>query len=307
MPRIFKTIAEFRDWRKALGGTLALVPTMGALHDGHISLIERAKAAADHTVVYIFVNPLQFGPNEDFAAYPRTLEADTERCRQAGVDAVFHPSEDEIYPHGKDNCTKVVPPADLADVLEGAYRPGFFTGVATVLAKFFAIVEPDKAIFGEKDFQQLLIVRRMVADLNMPVKVIGAPLIREKDGLAGSSRNIYLTAEKREVAAVLYQALQATAEAIEQRKQQTIEQCLAIGKGMIESTKQFTIQYFEARDSITLLPHEQAENDLVILVAAKLDGVRLIDNVVCGRARHGIAATEERTNADKPRAGAYDD
>src|SRR5271163_3678839 len=171
-PRLFKTVPECRVWREEVDGRVVLVPTMGALHDAHSSLVARAVELGERVVVSIFVNPLQFGPNEDFASYPRTFEQDLEVCAKAGVDAVLYPASEDIYPEGKENCTKVLPPPRLSDVLDGAVRPGFFTGVATVVAKLFNIVQPDVAVFGEKDYQQLLVVKQLVSDLNLPIKIV---------------------------------------------------------------------------------------------------------------------------------------
>ena len=171
---VFETVNDFKSWRQKQNGSLALVPTMGAIHAGHLSLIQKAQTLADHVVVYIFVNPLQFGPNEDFDTYPRPLKDDLAACDRAKVNVVFCPAEKEIYPEGKENCTKVVPPAALCDVLEGKFRPGFFTGIATVLLRFFNIIEPDIVVFGEKDYQQLVIVRHFIRDLNLPITIYGA-------------------------------------------------------------------------------------------------------------------------------------
>jgi len=277
-PLLKHTVSEFRQWRQEVNGPLAIVPTMGALHDGHLSLIKMGRQLGHKLAVWIFVNPLQFGPREDFGSYPRTFEKDLETCSRAGVDVVFCPSVSEIYPHGKDNCATVVPPPELAGILEGSFRPGFFTGVATVVTKFFNIMRPDIAMFGEKDYQQLLVVRQMVFDLNLPVSIQAVPIVRAQDGLALSSRNAYLTLEQRSAAPLLFQTLKMVETKI--RAGQPVEQALNEGRAAIEKSKRFELQYLEARDSLTFAPHLEAENPLVVLVAAKLQGVRLIDNIV---------------------------
>ncbi|MBS1222574.1 MAG: pantoate/beta-alanine ligase, partial [Proteobacteria bacterium] len=208
------TIAELRAqvvaWKRA-GERVAFVPTMGNLHRGHIHLVERARALAPRTVASIFVNPMQFGPSEDFAAYPRTLEADSRQLEAAGLDLLFSPSVAEMYPRPLEQMTQVTVP-DLPAVLCGASRPGHFTGVTTVVSKLLNMTQPDIAVFGEKDWQQLVIIRRMAADLDMPVEIIGVPTVREPDGLALSSRNGYLSAGERAIAPTLYATLRATAE-----------------------------------------------------------------------------------------------
>ena len=194
-------VARARDAGRVVG----LVPTMGALHDGHVRLIERCRAEAGLVVVSIFVNPTQFGPNEDFTRYPRTLEQDMARCRDAGADLIFAPTPATVYPGGAQSTFVEVP--GLSDVLEGASRPGHFRGVATVVLKLFEIVRPDLAVFGQKDYQQQLVIRRMVADLHVPVRIVTEPTVREPDGLALSSRNRYLNPDERRAARVLHEAL----------------------------------------------------------------------------------------------------
>jgi len=185
-----ETVAAARGFRRRhRDETIALVPTMGALHRGHLALIAKAKELEDRAVVSIFVNPLQFGPNEDFNRYPRTLEADLAACAELGVDAVFIPSVEEMYPQGQEHLVQVVPPESLTGFLCGKYRPGHFTGVATVVLKLFNIIQPDVAVFGEKDAQQLTVIKRMVRDLNLPVDIVGHPTLREESGLVMSSRN----------------------------------------------------------------------------------------------------------------------
>src|SRR5713101_3699309 len=206
-------LSEMRAWsraQKSRGGRIGFVPTMGYLHEGHLRLVDQAKARADHVVVSIFVNPLQFGPSEDFAAYPRDLARDRTLARERGVDCLFTPETKAMYP--ADPVTRVAP-GGMGDVLEGAIRPGHFAGVLTVVAKLFHVVEPDVAVFGRKDFQQATLVRRMVADLDVPVEIVVAPTTRELDGLALSSRNTYLTADERRPALALSRALRAIEQA----------------------------------------------------------------------------------------------
>jgi len=277
-PLVLKTVSDFRAWRAEAQGRVALVPTMGALHEGHISLIKRGRELGKHLAVWIFVNPLQFGPKEDFGSYPRTFDQDLETCANTGVDVIFYPAVEEIYPDGKEKCMTVAPPPELGDVLEGTFRPGFFTGVATVVAKFFNIMQPHVAMFGEKDYQQLLVIRRMVRDLNLPVSIEAAPIVRTEDGLALSSRNAYLSPEQRKQAPLLYQTLKLVEEKI--RSGSSVEDALAEGRAKISAGEEFSLQYLEARDSCTFAPHASAKDALVVLVAAKLSNVRLIDNIV---------------------------
>jgi pantoate--beta-alanine ligase len=278
-PLLFKTVPEFRAWRGGDGGNVIFVPTMGALHEAHSSLMERARELGKRLVVSIFVNPLQFGPHEDFALYPRNLERDLEVCAKAGVDAVLYPTAEEIYPEGRETCTKVLPPPRLSDVLEGAFRPGFFTGVATVVAKLFNIVQPDMAVFGEKDYQQLLVVKQLVSDLKLPIKIVEIPIVRAQDGLALSSRNAYLSTEQREKAPLLYKALQETVKQVRSGIV-SVEQALEAGRKMIVASGDFELQYLDARDKQTFVPYADAKDGFVVLVAAKLGDVRLIDNIV---------------------------
>lgn len=209
MPAVVRTAAELRA---ATSGTVALVPTMGALHDGHVSLMRHARPLADTLVVSIFVNPTQFAPGEDLDAYPRTFDADLEQCETAGVDVVFAPTVDEMYPHGLDG-TITVDPGPLGTILEGAERPTHFRGVLTVVSKLFGLVRPDVAVFGEKDYQQLTLIRLMACELCLGVEVVGCPTVREADGLAMSSRNRYLTASERERAVAISAALRAGVDA----------------------------------------------------------------------------------------------
>lgn len=265
-----------RSWRQA-GERVAFVPTMGNLHDGHLSLVTRARELADRVVVSIFVNPLQFGEGEDLDAYPRTPEQDRQKLVQAGVDLLFMPTDAEIYPRGREGVTFVEVPG-LSDLLCGASRPGHFRGVATVVCKLFNIVQPDLACFGEKDYQQLAVLRCMSADLNLPLEVVGVPTMRELDGLAMSSRNGYLTAAEREVAPELYLTLQVLAQRLRQgeRDWQAIE---SDGRELLQQAG-FVPDYLSIRRAGDLLAPQGQESRLVILAAASLGRARLIDNIL---------------------------
>lgn len=277
-PRVVKSIKALRealnDWRKRKAD-IALVPTMGALHSGHISLVGIAKKSAKKVVVSIFVNPTQFGPNEDFSRYPRTIEADLDKLAEAGADLVFMPDAKEIYPEGFATMLKPAGPAAVG--LDDKFRPGHFDGVATVVAKLFTAVMPDIAIFGDKDFQQLQVIKTMARDLHLPVKVVGAPIVREKDGLALSSRNVYLTPQERAAAPVLHQILKEVAKSIS--KGEDIEAVLSRGRAKIQAAG-FKLDYLEARDAATLAkPVREKKSKLRLLVAAKIGKTRLIDNL----------------------------
>jgi pantoate--beta-alanine ligase len=272
------TIAHVRErvrsWRAA-GQRVAFVPTMGNLHAGHMSLIEAARQHGDRFVASIFVNPMQFGPNEDYAHYPRTPRDDEQRLAAAGCDLMFMPDVLEIYPNGPENAARVEVPL-LSQVLDGEFRPGHFQGVATVVTKLLNIVEPDAAIFGEKDFQQLTVIRRMVADLCMSVTIIGAATVRESDGLAMSSRNQYLTVAERQVAPALHRALQqARARLAAGGYDRDVE---TEGIAALNAAG-FRPDYFAVRDARDLQPATPACRELVVLVAARLGKARLIDNL----------------------------
>lgn len=283
--QVVSTITDLREivlrWREA-GETIAFVPTMGNLHEGHLRLVEEAHARADHIVVSIFVNPMQFtdasGSGGDFERYPRTLEADQKKLSALGieVDVVFTPSVEEVYPNGFENETRVEVPG-ISEILCGAFRPGHFTGVATVVAKLFNMVQPHVAIFGEKDFQQLLVIRRFVTDLCFPVEIIGIPTVREHDRLAMSSRNQYLSENEREKAALLNQLLVQTKHAIENGSKNFPELEEIAFKELEEAG--FKPEYFSVRKADDLQPPTSQDNDLVILVAAWLGKARLIDNI----------------------------
>jgi pantoate--beta-alanine ligase len=271
--------ARLNIWRQQ-GARLAFVPTMGNLHEGHLSLVEQAHHHGDKVVVSIFVNPMQFGKGEDLSAYPRTMTEDRHILGRAGVDILFIPSEDEIYPGGVELATQIEVPG-LSDILCGASRPGHFTGVATVVCKLFNVIQPDVALFGEKDYQQLLVIQRMVRDLCLPVEVIGIPTVREASGLALSSRNGYLTPQERETAAWLYRCLCDTRERILACE----TDYAAIGTQMSNKLREQGLlpEYFEVRRVSDLLPAMPQDDKLIVLVAAQLGRARLIDNLKINR------------------------
>jgi pantoate--beta-alanine ligase len=281
------TIAAVRErvrgWRGE-GRRVAFVPTMGNLHPGHVSLIEAARRHGERFVASIFVNPMQFGPNEDFAHYPRTPREDERMLATAGCDLMFMPEVTEIYPHGPERATRVEVPG-LSRILDGEFRPGHFEGVSTVVAKLFHIVEPDVAVFGEKDFQQLTVIRRMVAELCMPVQIVGAPTVRDTDGLAMSSRNQYLTPAERALAPRIYAALQAAAHRVRcgDADFAGIERS---GYQVLESAG-FRPDYFSVRQAADLGVPAGASRELVVLTAARLGRARLIDNVQVARPEGG--------------------
>jgi pantoate--beta-alanine ligase len=276
------TVKTVRELRAAVararseGKRIGLAPTMGNLHSGHAALITKAAQRADFVVATIFVNPLQFGPNEDLATYPRTLAADQEKLLQAGCHLLFTPSVEEMYPHGMNDQTIVSVPV-LSEGLCGASRPGHFDGVATVVSKLFNMVQPDLAVFGEKDFQQLTVIRALVRDLNMPIQIIGEPTVRDSDGLALSSRNGYLTPEQRAIAPALYQVVTRIGAAI-RGGDRDFAQLLETGKRDL-AAKGLRPDYLEVREAAQLRPATAADTDLVILAAAFLGTTRLIDNL----------------------------
>lgn len=278
-----RTYSHSLDLRTALqaerkkGKTIAFVPTMGNLHDGHINLVKKAREKADIVVVSIFVNPLQFGANEDLDNYPRTLAADKAKLFAEGVQYLFYPSSDEIYPDGKESHTTVSVPNSLSDILCGASRPGHFTGVTTIVLKLFNIVQPDFAVFGEKDFQQLAIIRKMVADLLAPVELIGVSTTRDEDGLAKSSRNGYLSECERAQAPFIHEKLIAVKEAIADGFDNYAE--LEAHAVEALNSQGFKTEYFTILDAATLQPIKMETETAVILVAAKLGQTRLIDNI----------------------------
>ncbi len=261
------------------GKRIGLVPTMGYLHEAHLSLVRKAKEHADVVVVSIFVNPTQFGPGEDFERYPRDEEGDRKKLEAEGVDVLFSPSVEAMYPRGYQTYVEVT---EVSRGLCGDFRPGHFRGVATVVAKLFNIVKPHVAVFGEKDYQQLIVLKRMTEDLNFDVEIIPGELIREKDGLAMSSRNVYLSPEERERALILSRALFTGKELYEngERDAETIRNAV---REMIEAQEGVTLQYVEVRDAETLEKIDRIEKPAVIAVAAIVGPARLIDNVVIGR------------------------
>lgn len=277
--QISNTIAEFRHARAQLNGTLGLVPTMGYLHEGHLSLVRRAREENDSLAVSIFVNPSQFAPNEDFAAYPRDMERDLDLLRDEGVDLVFAPSAEEMYPPGFDSCVQV---ESISRRLEGEVRPDHFRGVATVVAKLFNIVRPDRAYFGQKDGQQVAVVRGMVADLNMGLEIVAVPTVREPDGLALSSRNVYLTAEQRAAAPAIYRAL-SLARDLWDHGDVNGERLRSKVKNHLDSEPLIDgIDYVSVADSTTLEELDAVTVPATLSTAVRMGGTRLIDNVLLG-------------------------
>lgn len=275
-----RTIASLREnlrsWRQ-FSETVALVPTMGNLHAGHMSLITLARSLADRVVVSVFVNPTQFAPGEDFLAYPRSLDSDRRLLTRAGVDGLFLPSVEEIYPAGDTDTTLVSVP-HLSDLLCGEFRPGHFVGVASVVTRLFNIVQPDTGVFGQKDYQQLTIIRRLQADLHLPIKVVMGPTERAPDGLALSSRNQYLNTDSRARAPAMYRALVACISHLQQGQRnfsdleaQGLEALVAGG---------FQPDYFAIRNGVDLSPATAAHRHLVVLAAGQLGRARLIDNLL---------------------------
>ena len=267
--------AQVLEWR-AQGLKIGFVPTMGNLHAGHMSLLAAARYRANRVISSIFVNPLQFGQGEDFSQYPRTPADDEQLLAEAQCDAVFMPGVEELYPEGGSQAT-LISVRGLSDILCGAFRPGHFDGVATVVAKLFGIVQPDVAVFGEKDFQQFVIIHKMTTELAIPVDVVGAPTVRAQDGLALSSRNRYLSTEERAQAPAIYRALHRAVErlAAGERDVSGVE---AEGRAAIEAAG-LRVDYFSVRSARDLAPPASGLNDLVVLTAARLGRARLIDNL----------------------------
>jgi len=257
------------------GQLIGLVPTMGALHAGHLSLMRRARDESGFVVVSVFVNPLQFGPQEDFEAYPRVWDDDLEACRELEVDLVFRPAVTDVYPPG---CSTRVDVERIGSLLEGRHRPGHFQGVATVVTKLFNIVQPDVAFFGQKDYQQQLLIRTLCRDLNLPVDIRTCPTVREPDGLALSSRNVYLAPEQRAQAAVLSQALRRACDDLQQGL--GVSQVRRQLRHQLDSRPGLEIDYAVIADPQTLLEHEEPLTEYVVLVAARIGHTRLIDNMI---------------------------
>jgi pantoate--beta-alanine ligase len=273
------SVTELRQYVqhwKDHGQSIAFIPTMGNLHDGHISLIEKGQALCDRSICSIFVNPMQFGPNEDWDHYPRSLDADIEKLEAIGCDLVYLPTASELYPEGLDKISHVQV-TDLTDHYEGAHRPGHFTGVATVVLKLFNIVNPDVSVFGKKDYQQYRVISKMVEDFNLDVQIIGQETTRDDSGLATSSRNQYLDAAQKEKAAMIYRTLRQVAAAIDQGERDF----RALEQDALESLDDagFKTDYFNICNAETLMPATPQDRDLVILVTAAMGQTRLLDNI----------------------------
>lgn len=278
-PVLIRTIAEMRQAMKpykANGSRVGLVPTMGALHAGHASLLKRARSECNVVVASVYVNPTQFGPNEDFNKYPRQLPLDLDRCGREGVDYVFAPADAEMYGGGTQTLIHV---AKLTERLCGTFRPGHFDGVCTVVAKLFNIVQPDLTYFGQKDAQQVTVLKRMVADLNVPLQIVVCPTIREVDGLAMSSRNAFLSVEQRKQALCLYNALQAGRNVIVQGIK-TSSRINAIMRDVVLAAGPFATDYLEAVDAQTLQPMEELAGTVLLAGAIRIGATRLIDNLL---------------------------
>ena len=271
---IARTIAEFRAWRAAAEGTLGLVATMGYLHEGHLSLVRASKLANDRTVATIFVNPAQFGPNEDLARYPRDESRDLILLKAQGVDAVFVPPADEIYPP---DFSTYITVAHLTERLEGSSRPTHFRGVTTVLLKLFNIIQPQRAYFGRKDAQQLAVVRRMVRDLDLPIEIVGMPIIREPDCLAMSSRNVNLTPDERRAARVLSKSLRL-AESLVASGQRNAGEIRASMQSLIAAESLATLDYVSVADADALEELHTIDRPALVSLAVRFGGTRLIDN-----------------------------
>jgi pantoate--beta-alanine ligase len=279
MIEILRTVAELRQWsreERSQGRTVGLVPTMGALHAGHASLIRAARASCDAVAVSIFVNPTQFGPNEDFARYPRTFDADCALAQAEGADVIFAPAVEELYPAG---ATTFVEVEGLSDRLDGASRPGHFRGVATVVSKLLIAAEPDRAFFGQKDAAQVAVLRRMVADLRLAGEIVVCPIVREPDGLALSSRNVYLSPSERAQALTLSRAIRRV-EALVAYSERSREALLAAARATFAVEPEIRVDYIELVDWATLEPVNSAAPGSLFAVAAWVGATRLIDNTI---------------------------
>jgi pantoate--beta-alanine ligase len=277
--QVAATVADMRRRRAAMTGSVGLVPTMGYLHEGHLSLARRARTECDHVVASIFVNPTQFGPAEDYQRYPRDPERDLRLLEGEGTDVVFMPTAEDMYPSGYDTWVEVG--TSLTDRLEGAARPGHLRGVTTVVAKLFEIVRPQRAYFGQKDAQQLAVVRRMAADLDMGIEVVGLPTVREPDGLAMSSRNAYLSPAEREAAAVLWRSLRRARELFEggERRAEAMRKAM---RAVLAEEPLAQVEYVSVADPGTLQEQETIAGPALVSLAVRMGRTRLIDNIVLG-------------------------
>lgn len=277
--QLFHTIQDIRAYvraQKARDKSIALVPTMGALHEGHLTLIRTAKESADIVIVSVFVNPTQFGPNEDYDAYPRTLDADCQGATNAGADAVFAPSPSEMYPNGYATYVNV---EGITDLLCGAQRPGHFRGVATVVTKLFHIVQPDRAYFGQKDAQQVLVIRRFTADLNLPIEICMVPIVRDENGLALSSRNRYLSAEEKSAARILSASLRLARQALADGTT-SVAELTSLVTAHIQTEPLATIDYVSIYEYPTLSPIDAIKKRALLALAVRIGKTRLIDNTI---------------------------
>ena len=279
--RVIKTVSDMSAEAERLrreGKRISFVPTMGNLHEGHLSLMRTAKPLADVLVISIFVNPLQFEPGSDFDAYPRTFQEDLEKCEPVGVDIVFAPVESDLYPEGFQTTVEV---KEVSKGLCGDFRPGHFKGVATVVLKLFNIVKPHVAVFGEKDYQQLCVIRRMVKDLNLDIEIVGHPTVREADGLAMSSRNQYLSPDERKRAALLYKFLQE-AKALFDKGERRAQRLTAMVQNGLARDPRISVEYVSIRDRDTLKPLDTLDRPAVMALAVHIGKTRLIDNIFLG-------------------------
>ncbi|PWK15559.1 pantoate--beta-alanine ligase [Tumebacillus permanentifrigoris] len=279
---ILHTIAEVRQYvhtHRMQGKTIGLVPTMGYLHEGHLSLVRQAKEQTDIAIMSIFVNPLQFGPNEDFDSYPRDLERDSQLAASAGIDAIFAPSVDTMYPAGNGKSLTHVDVEVVTDTLCGAARPGHFRGVSTVVSKLFNIVLPDKAFFGLKDAQQVVVIQQMVRDLDIPVEIVPCAIVREPDGLAMSSRNVFLNDDQRSQALVLSRSLQMAAERVQQGERDAVALAAAV-RATIEEQPLADIDYVQIVSMRDLSPLHTLDQPALLALAVRFGKTRLIDNIV---------------------------
>jgi pantoate--beta-alanine ligase len=274
--KIVQTVADMREARRTMACPVGLVPTMGALHEGHEALLSRGRGESGTLVASLFVNPAQFGPAEDFQEYPRDRDRDVEVFRRHGVDILFAPSTDEMYPPGE---TTRVDPGSIGDSLEGEHRPGHFRGVATVVAKLFLVIRPQRAYFGEKDAQQLVVIRRMVRDLLLDVEIVGVPTVREPDGLAMSSRNRYLTGEDRHAATILHRSLQE-ALSLWQMGERDAERLRRRVREVFAEEPLASLEYVSVADADSLRELAIIEGRVLLSLAARVGGTRLIDNTV---------------------------